>query len=284
MSHLPTLIPMSFSILRGLRSQMEAICQGCGQPIHSTAEVVYTDPHLQSSRVWEEGCVTSALRPLYRARDGEQLYYDAAEIKGFDPGPLEVLRNPPIQQTGSERLLLYALIYGLRPARYLEIGTRLGGSALVVSAAMDAAQYDGRIICVDPGPDITPEDWARFERRTTLVRGYSPAALPAAARAAGGPFDVALIDGDHTEAAIFADAQGVLPYMRPGGLMLFHDAYTAEAFSAVRRLRWRHPWRIIDLGYLTKEITIDDQTDADRPKRYCGMRVLQMRRRGAWRS
>ena len=53
-----------------------------------------------------------------------------------------MLRDLPIQQTASERL---------------------GGSALVVAAAMDAARYDGRIVCVDPNPNIAPEHWARLE-------------------------------------------------------------------------------------------------------------------------
>jgi predicted O-methyltransferase YrrM len=279
MPDLPTLTPMSSVMLRRLCSETEPVCEGCGQAIRSTADAVYTDPRVRPFRVWEARCVTSALRALYRGPAGEQLYYDAAELGGFDPAPLAVLRDSPIQQTASERLLLYALIYGLRPARYLEIGTRLGGSALVVAAAMDAAQYDGRIVCVDPNPDIAPEHWARLEPRATLVRGWSPAAVPVAARAAGGPFDVALIDGHHTTAAVYADARELFPYMRPGGLMLFHDAYTDEVRSALRRLRWRHPWRLIDLGYLTKEITVD-HVHANGPKRYCGLRALQTRRRG----
>jgi hypothetical protein len=123
----------------------------------------------------------SAVPTLYRGPAGEQLYYDAAELDGFDPASLAVLRDLPIQQTASERL---------------------GGSALVVAAAMDAAQYDGRIVCVDPNPNIAPEHWARLEPRATLVRGWSPAAVPVAARAAGGPFDVALTDGHHTTAAV----------------------------------------------------------------------------------
>src|SRR5688572_15655865 len=71
-------------------------------------------------------------------KDETQLY----EVSGptFNPpsSALEVLSWAPAWLTGSERLLLFTLIYSLRPERYLEIGTLQGGSALIVSAAMDA--------------------------------------------------------------------------------------------------------------------------------------------------
>ena len=138
-----------------------------------------------------------------------QLIDVTAFASEIDLGYLEVIKWAPVWMTRAERLLLYTLIFTLRPNRYLEIGTFQGGSALVAAAAMDALESPGRMVCVDPEPKIDPKNWERLQHRATLLTGFSPQILPQAQEAAGGPFDFALIDGDHTYEGLVRDAKGV---------------------------------------------------------------------------
>ncbi|MCS7198692.1 MAG: class I SAM-dependent methyltransferase, partial [Candidatus Bipolaricaulota bacterium] len=109
---------------------------------------------------------------------------------------LEIIRTAPAMLATSERLLLYALIYGLRPQRCLEIGTARGGSALITCEALDQLG-SGHLVIVDPSPQIAPEDWAHMAHRATLIQKPSPEALLQAFDLTKSPFDFVFIDGNH---------------------------------------------------------------------------------------
>src|SRR5205814_585611 len=98
---------------------------------------------------------------------------------------IDTIDYAPAWMQPSERLLLYALVYGLRPRCVLEIGTMAGGSALIICAAMDAVVteapgYQGKLVALDPDFKIAPEHRAALARRTTFITGCSPEALPQA--------------------------------------------------------------------------------------------------------
>ena len=78
--------------------------------------------------------------PSWATYDGTPFCSDAALSSA------DVLSWAPAQLTRADRLLLYTLVFTLRPLRYLEVGTLRGGSALIAAAAMDALQTPGRII------------------------------------------------------------------------------------------------------------------------------------------
>ncbi len=63
-----------------------------------------------------------------------------------------------------------------------------------------------------------------------LHKGLSQATLPAARdalRAAGG-VDLALLDGDHTIAGVWADLDALEPVLNTGGYVLLHDTYPEQ--------------------------------------------------------
>lgn len=180
---------------------------------------------------------------------------------GFDPSVLELIASAPVWMTRAERLLLFTLAFTLRPARYLEVGTLKGGSALLVNAAMEAAGGDGRLICLDPNPQVSDDHWATLRRRATLLRGFSPDALPEAKQLAGGSFDLILIDGDHTAAGVVRDATGALTVAAPGAHLLFHDAFNADVGSGIDEFVRAHAGRVIDVGPLTRESTSERAPD-----------------------
>ncbi len=193
---------------------------------------------------------------------------------------LATIQRAPAMLTGSERLALFSLIYGLRPKRYLEIGIRHAGASLIVSRAMDAADYDGRLILVDAKPEVADSTWQQIESRTELVEGWSPGVLREAADVAGGRFDFVFIDGGHHYEAVVRDTDGVFPYLEDGAYLLFHDSYRSEVYSAIDRFVRMHPLSIIDFGLITREFT---QSKENREKENgpmsCGFRLVQYRKR-----
>lgn len=188
-------------------------------------------------------------------------------------GALEVLNWAPAQLTASERLMLFTLIYSLRPQRYLEIGTFEGGSALIVGAAMDAANLESSITCVDIKPKVAPENWKRIEHRAKMVTGDAAVVLPEARRVAGGLFDFAFIDGDHQEGSVVRDALRVLRELAPRGYVLFHDGHNPGVARAIGRVLGldRSSW--VDYGTITREFTEVNRNGEE--MRYCGFWLVQ---------
>jgi predicted O-methyltransferase YrrM len=191
----------------------------------------------------------------------------------FDLNWLEPVKSAPVWMSRAERLMMFSLAFCLRPQRYLEIGTFQGGSALLVCSALDALQSDGRMYLVDPTPKITPEHWQRIAHRAELFEGFSPAILHDVAAKAVKPFDLALIDGDHTYSGAKRDAEGVLPYMQRGGYIIFHDSFFADVRRAIDEFVDAHTDRIIDCGLMTREITVQAGENG-RPIEWGGLRML----------
>jgi predicted O-methyltransferase YrrM len=189
---------------------------------------------------------------------------------------LPILATAPVWMSSAERLLLYSLAYSLRPARYLEIGSLYGGSAMIVCAALDALDVPSRMILVDPAPRITASTWASLAHRAMLVTGASPAALAMAEAAAGAKFDFVLVDGDHRYHAVVEDLVGVLKCCCDGAYILCHDCFYHEVGTAIDDFVRVHAGRVVDFGPLTREITFDPDSQASTLP-WGGFRMLQVR-------
>jgi hypothetical protein len=193
---------------------------------------------------------------------------------------IDTLLDAPAELLLPERILLYALVRGLRPVRCLEIGTHFGGSTTVTCAALDDVG-GGTLTCVDPNP-LVPEDvWARLSHRATMLKGYSPDALVDAYTRAGGEFDFIFIDGDHTRAGVVRDVEGVMAVAAPGAHLLFHDSHYWEVREAIDECVARHPGRLLDCGTLsalsTEPIVAPDGSSA----RWGGFHMLRLATRQA---
>jgi len=195
----------------------------------------------------------------------------------FELDAMKILQTAPVWMTRAERLLLYTTVFTLRPSRYLEIGTLKGGSALIVNAAMNALNSDGKIVCLDPKPQIAPEHLEILQPRTTVITGYSPQDLGAAQDAGGGPFDFVLIDGDHSYDGLMRDANGVLPYVADGAYLLFHDSLFTEVSRGLHDFSRQHANILTDFGTMTREVTHQKLEDGSHLQ-WGGIRMMQVRR------
>lgn len=170
---------------------------------------------------------------------------DAKTLRG-----LTRIYTAPAEMEMPERVMLYSLIYGLKPRYCLEIGTLRGGSATIICGAMDDTGY-GQLVCVDPEPRITEEAWRQIGHRAILCEGNSPEILPEAAKAVAEKFDFALIDGDHNYEGVLKDIEGILPLLADEAYLLFHDCYYFEIKEAIEEALRRHPQELSDCGLVS---------------------------------
>jgi hypothetical protein len=195
--------------------------------------------------------------PKAAAGDSAAAAVAAPDASGSPPRSFGAVFEAPVLMLWPERALLYALVYGLRPKRALEIGTCYGGSATIITAAMDDAGV-GRLICVDHHPErVTPERWAQIGHRASMVPGESTVVLGDAVKAAGGLFDFALIDGDHTREGVIKDCLATLPVLADSAYVLFHDANNAPVREGVDEIMRTHAECLTECGVLSVASTPD---------------------------
>ena len=186
------------------------------------------------------------------------------------PERLGVIYTEPSDMCIPDRVMLYALVRGLRPERVLEIGVRWGGGARIISAALEDAGGSGRVVGIDPAIDAFRARPRELFGRYDLLCGYSPAAIPEAVAKLGGPVDLAIIDAMHTHDHALADFRGVAPHLAPGGHVLLHDTFHQGIDQAVAEAQAELPG-FVDCGFLTRHPEISNA-----PVAYQGLRLVRL--------
>ena len=154
----------------------------------------------------------------------------------------------------ADRLMLFALVRGLRPNRALEIGVRWGNSARIITNAMEENGV-GKLAGIDPGPESFRAKASELHGRYILIKGYSPQAIPIAVDKLGGALDFVLIDALHIYDARLADFRGCLPYLSEGAHIVFHGAFHVGIDQAVQDALAENG-EFIDCGFLTRNAEI----------------------------
>ena len=167
-----------------------------------------------------------------------------------------------------ERLYLYSFIRGFRPERALEIGVLRGGSASIITNAMED-NAKGILVGVDPYP-IMEVPARALHGRYQLVTKPSPEGLDEARRLAGGKFDFVFVDGLHIYTQVARDIEGVLPLLSDGAYVMFHDAFHYGVGTAISESVLKTPL-LHDCGYVCRTPLID----YDPLTPYHGVRLLR---------
>lgn len=181
---------------------------------------------------------------------------------------MEIIFDNPSEMTIAERFFLYALVRGIRPKRVLEIGTRHGGSAAIITKAMEDIDT-GILIGLDPSPEITVSQ-EQFYGRFHLIAKPSPEATAEASSAANGLFDLVFIDGIHIYEQVKKDIEGCLPYIAIDGYILLHDALNFGVSEAIRHAVESNS-NLFDCGYVCTKPGMANPLLA-----YKGLRMLRV--------
>lgn len=119
-------------------------------------------------------------------------------------------------------------------APIIEIGSALGGSAVLMAAATSEGGSDAPpLLCIDPDAETRPAmrtvvEHSGFSSRVRMIDRTSDEAADHAAAVVGSPESgggagLIFIDGMHTLEQSRRDYDRYLPMLRVGGAMLFHD-------------------------------------------------------------
>jgi hypothetical protein len=107
---------------------------------------------------------------------------------------------------------------------------------MIICTAMNAVG-SGRLICIDPAPQVAPDHLARMSHRVSLISAASPGAVAWAHELLGSPFDFVFVDGDHTYNGVLRDIEAVSPFLHEGGYVLFHNVHYFEVRDAIDEAR-----------------------------------------------
>lgn len=132
-----------------------------------------------------------------------------------------------------ERVLLYGLIFSVGPQRVLEIGTAEGGSALIISQALDDLHLGASLVTVDPFPDQLTIEWGGIKHNTSRVNGYFPRDFNASSIQE--PFDFVFVDGDHSYQGVLDDLRYLPEIIAAETHILLHDAFNAEVARGIQQ-------------------------------------------------
>jgi predicted O-methyltransferase YrrM len=132
-----------------------------------------------------------------------------------------------------ERVFLYSLVYSVAPRFVLEIGTYKGGSAYIISGALDDLQLGGKLVSIDPHPEQIDMDWSQIAHNSLSVCGLFPSDLDRVRLPDGALYDLAFVDGDHSYTGLLADLRALPLILSPEAYVLLHDAYNGGVERAV---------------------------------------------------
>ncbi len=179
-------------------------------------------------------------------------------------------------QIPSEITRLAQAVQAIKPRIILEIGTASGGTSLIWSYLASE-----RVISCDL-KDMTRQSalFGKFpppgsECKVTLLSGNSHSAAFKARVARelnGSKVDFLFIDGDHTEPGVTADYRDYKEFVRPGGLIGFHDILEKQPL-AINQVY--HLWKRL------KPIAQVEEFVNDPDQRGFGIGVLHVPEQGA---
>jgi predicted O-methyltransferase YrrM len=140
-------------------------------------------------------------------------------------------------------LVLPYLARKLAVKRYLEIGVRRGFSMALVGGVVPKATLYGFDMWIkgygkaeNPGPELVLSEVAKsgHHGEIVFVEGDTASTLPNFKPPA--PFELILIDGNHTETAVYHDAVHCLKHLAPGGVLVLDDLQDSEVYRAWERV------------------------------------------------
>lgn len=138
-------------------------------------------------------------------------------------------------QMRSEILALSRAVAELKPRLILEIGTARGGTSLIWSSLASEKVITCDLLHREPQkPLLEALPPPNSNCKVKLLTGNSHAAefkQRVAAELGGQKADFLFIDGDHTVEGVRADYENYREFVRPGGIIAFHDIVENQPFE-----------------------------------------------------
>lgn len=134
---------------------------------------------------------------------------------------------------GDSAWLLYGLARSLKPTVCVEIGSARGKSACFVGLALKRNGH-GKLYAIDPHTQTNWNDRESVDTLSIMAKNLRKAGVvdyvqiirKTSGEAVAGwttSIDMLFIDGDHSYEGVKADWKRFLPFVKPFGVVIFHD-------------------------------------------------------------
>lgn len=138
-------------------------------------------------------------------------------------------------QMRSEILALANAVAALKPRTILEIGTARGGTLLIWSSLASEKVITCDLVHREPQKallEALPPPGSNCQVKLLTGNSHAPDFKQRVAdELAGQKVDFLFIDGDHTVGGVKADYEDYREFVRPGGLIAFHDIVEKQPFE-----------------------------------------------------
>jgi cephalosporin hydroxylase len=161
-------------------------------------------------------------------------------------------------QVRSEIIALAKAVAALRPDTILEIGTARGGT-LLIWASLASRQVISCDLVHRPAQksllEALPPPGSRCRVRLLTGNSHEPAFKRRVAETLNGrQVDFLFIDGDHSESGVARDYEDYREFVRPGGIIAFHDIIENQPLPDNQVF---HFWKKVRQGKAVEEF-VDD--------------------------
>jgi len=155
-------------------------------------------------------------------------------------------------QTFEEFKHIYDLyLKPIKPKKIIEIGVAMGGTSRIF---LDLVGVDGLVVGIDISKALISSDILAHPNYRFLHGFSSDEQILDQVKAISGSYDAILIDGDHTENGVLNDSSLYIPFIRDGGLVMWHDVRLEP--PAGIKMAWYRKLKKSHLG--ASEYYIDD--------------------------
>lgn len=167
-----------------------------------------------------------------------------------------------IQQVPDELApcILAILNSGEEVKSFLEIGAASGGTTYVLNhffspekiVLIDDNGHPKHILRPDILKDVARQEIIGNSRHQTIIEQVN------------GPFDLIVVDGDHSYEGVKADVDNYLPLLRKGGFLILHDSILPD---------WGVPRMVKELKEGTTVLLVEEYVSESAPK--CGVALFR---------
>ena len=161
-------------------------------------------------------------------------------------------------QKRSEIIALARAVAALKPKIVLEIGTARGGTLLIWSSIASAKAITCDLVHRPSQKSLLealPPPGSACQVKLLTGNSHEAAFKQRVAQELNGQqVDFLFIDGDHTESGVAQDYNDYKEFVRPGGVIAFHDIVESQPFPDNQVY---HFWNKVKTGQVTEEF-VDD--------------------------
>ena len=175
--------------------------------------------------------------------------------------PLRNFINEPHCDLGVNAWVLADLVKGMKNARFIDLGVRLGASSAIMS--IDAAENNNKVCGCDLMFDGFQKQGARFVNEDYTC--YMADSVTLGKDWDEDPFDIIFVDTIHTREQVLAELYFWANHLKEGGYLIFHDSHWTGPGDTIGEKQWeRVDVAITDFFNLPKSVReIDVYEDDD---------------------